>query len=279
MSLCIAATCRYEFNPCILYCCDTAGTRGDVKSEDVNKIRHVGDSTVLLAGNMSDARELLAECSPFIKSYQIGGDEIAITRLKQNLTAAVRLRKRAAATAVLSAESGLTYDEVFNWSQAHPTDPTYVRAWQRIRELDLGAALIVGTFTDDEVAILTIEPDGRVVWSDHYAAVGTGSSVAAAFLTQRDYNDWMDLPECLYRLLEAKTAAEKNPHVGKETRVEMRTMTGSHPVNAQYVEELSALIKTRREEIPDLKWDPKYLKSALDVFEEMQFNNDDPSVE
>lgn len=279
MSLCIAATCRYEFEPCILYCCDTAGTRGDVKSEDVNKIRHVGDTTVLLAGSMSDARELLAECSPFIKKYQVGGDDIAITRLKQDLTEAVRLRKRAVATAVLAAESGLSYAEVFNWSQAHPTDPTYVRAWQRIRELGLGAALIVGTFTDDEVAILTIAPDGSIVWSDHYSAVGTGSSVAEAFLHQRDYNDWMDLPECLYRVLEAKTAAEKNPHVGKETRVQIRTMNGFHPVNSQYVDGLCTLIRSRREELPDIKWDPIYLKTALDMMEEMQPNNGDASVE
>jgi 20S proteasome alpha/beta subunit len=279
MSLCIAATCRYEFNPCILYCCDTAGTRGDVKSEDVNKIRHVGDTTVLLAGSMSDARELLAMCSPFIKKYQVGGDDIAITRLKQDLTEAVRLRKRAIATEVLSAESGLSYDEVFNWSQAHPDDPTYVRAWQKIRELGLNAALIVGTFTDDEVAILTIEPNGRIVWSDHYAAVGTGSSVAEAFLHQRDYNDWMDFQECLYRVLEAKTAAEKNPHVGKETRVQIRTMTGFHPVNSEYVDELCAMIRSRREELPDIKLDPKYLKTALDMFEELQGSDDAASVE
>lgn len=64
MSLCIAATCQHEGRACVVHCVDTAGTRGDVKSEDIVKIRDVGDNTVLLAGNMSDARELLALCTP-----------------------------------------------------------------------------------------------------------------------------------------------------------------------------------------------------------------------
>ena len=56
-----------------------------MKSEDIIKIREVGDNTVLLAGSMSDARELLAACTPFIKRYTVGGDDIAITGLKSDL--------------------------------------------------------------------------------------------------------------------------------------------------------------------------------------------------
>ncbi len=262
MSLCIAATCRHEDEPCIVHCGDTAGTRGDVKSEDIIKIRNVGQNTVLLAGNMSDARELLAACTPAIQAYEFGGDEIAITKLKQGLTEAVRLRKRAMSTAVLSAELGVTYDEVFNWSQAHPADPIWIQAWATIRGLHLGAALVISTFTDDEAALLVIEPDGRVVWADHYAAVGTGNNVASAFLAQRDYSDGMDVEECLYRVLEAKTAAEKNPYVGKATYLEFRSPNANHHLVPDYIERMASTIRKRREKRLKFTIDPKYVSTT-----------------
>ena len=111
---------------------------------------------------------------------------------------------------------------------------------------------------------LTIEVTGKVIWADHYAAVGTGSSIAAAFLHQRDYSDVMNIDECLYKVLEAKTAAEKNPYVGKTTIIEIQTAQESYFVHDSYIEFLSNLIRHRREEIPDLKFDRKYVE--LDPF-------------
>jgi hypothetical protein len=219
---------------------------------------------------MSHARELLAACTPAIEAYPLGGNDIAITQLKQRLTEAVRVRKRAAATAVLSAELGITYDEVFNWSQAHPDDPTWRGAWERIRRIDLGAALIVGTFTDDECAILTIEPTGEIVWTDHYAAVGTGSGIASAFLHQRDYDDDMAIEVCLYKVLEAKLAAEKNPYVGESTVIELHTTEGTFEVNPGYIQKLENLISNRRK-IPKLsEFKAAYLIHVQDPEEEQE---------
>jgi hypothetical protein len=99
---------------------------------------------------MSQARELLATCRPYIEAFPLGGDDIAITTLRQGLTVAVKNRKRAVATAALTREFGLTWDEVFNFSQVHPDDPIFIDAWRLIRSLGLGAELIVSTFTDDE---------------------------------------------------------------------------------------------------------------------------------
>jgi|SRR5579864_5607474 len=246
LSLCIAAMCRHEDQPCIVQCCDTAGTRGEVKSDDILKIRTVGANTVLLAGNMSYARELLSECKPFIERYQVGGDDLAITGLIQGLVEAVRLRKRAMATAALSAELGVTYDEVFNWSQAHPTNPTWIHAWEQIRQIHLGAALIMSTFTDDEAAIVAIDPSGSVVWCDHYAAMGTGNNIASVILAQRDYDDAMKLDECVYRVIEAKVAAEKDLHVGQSTVLEFSVSgRASRGFEQGYVDTLTASVRKR----------------------------------
>ena len=253
MSLCIAAACRLNFGsrgPCIVHCYDTAGTRGDVKSEDVNKLRIVGSSVVLLAGNMSEARQLLATCRPVIDPFVTGGDELAMTRLLNDLRGCVRERKRAISTGALSAEFGLSYDEVFNWSQSHPNDPPWTEAWDRIRSLNFGAELIITTFTDDEAAILTIESHGRVAWQEHYAAIGTGAGIATAFLHQRDYGDYMDLSECIYRLIEAKTAAEKNPHVGVDTRILICAKDRTYMLHPSYKEEEVKRVKRIRDASP-----------------------------
>jgi ATP-dependent protease HslVU (ClpYQ) peptidase subunit len=202
LSLCIAATCRFEDDqPCIVHCCDKAGTRGDVKSDDIIKIRNVGENTVLLAGNMGHARLLLSVCEPHIKGHPNGGDDLSITKLYQGLIKAVGARKRDVATAVLSAEMGFGWDEVFSFSQAHQNDPLWIDAWHKIRSLGLQAELIVSTFTDDEAAILVVEQNGNVAWPDHYAVIGTGSNIAQAFLHQRDYYDNMPVEDCIYRVL------------------------------------------------------------------------------
>lgn len=258
VSLCIAATCRFDDKACVVHCCDTAGTRGDVKSEDVQKIRAIGACTSLLAGDMTQAKELFASCAPFIKKYPSGGDDLAITALRQGLVEAVRLRKRAISTAVLSAELGVTYDEVFNWSQSQPS-PIWTEAWQRIKSLGLGAEIITSAFTDDEVAILVIQSDGSVAWTEHYAAVGTGSGIAAAFLHQLEYLDWMPLEECLYRVFEAKMAAEKNPYVGHETAIEICTPDARYRLSKEYGSKIMQHIDTKRKSRPNLPIEQRFL--------------------
>jgi len=198
---------------------------------------------------MSQAKELLGSCAPFIKNYPKRGDDLAITALRLGLVDAVRSRKRAISTAVLSAEIGLTWDEVFNFSH-EKSGPMWADAWERIKSLNLGAELILSTFTDVEAAILVIEAIGKVTWAEHFAAVGTGSPIAAAFLQQMDYLDWMPLEECLYRVFEAKSAAEKNPYVGHETAIEICTADARYRLSRDYGNKVLNHIKAKRRQIP-----------------------------
>ena len=255
MSLCIAAPCKHNNEPCIVLCCDTAGTRGDMKSEDVIKLRDVGETTVLLAGNMSHARELLAACTPALMKYPSRGNDIEITKLKIGLTEAVRQRKREMATGVLASQLGLSYDEVFNWSQSHPNAPIWADAWQIIRRMEFDAALIVATFTDDESAILAIDASGSVMWPDHYAAVGSGSHIASVILSQRPYWDSMSLSQCVYRVVEAKAAAEKNPHVGHFTLLEIVTPNSTYGTKIQNLHNFVQVARNRLEELPPFEFD------------------------
>jgi hypothetical protein len=47
-----------------------AGTKGDfIKSDDVDKIREIESATVLLAGTLTKADELVFECDRPVKSF------------------------------------------------------------------------------------------------------------------------------------------------------------------------------------------------------------------
>jgi hypothetical protein len=203
---------------------------------------------------MSHARELLSLCKPHIEAFPLRGDDLQITRLRIGLTKAVKDRKREMASASLGAEFGISYEELLAFSQAHPDDPRWNDAWQKVRMMSFGAELIISAFTDDEVAILTVESDGTVTWTEHYAAVGTGSAIANAYLQQRPYYDSMDVSECLYRVMEAKTAAERNPHVGKSTNLEARRAEGAYMLSFEFEQQIRKLIEEKRTlpELPEI---------------------------
>ena len=118
--------------------------------------------------------------------------------------------------------------------------------------------------------ILYVSQEGEVIWTDHYCASGTGSQIAMAFLNQRPYDDLMNPGECLFRVLEAKVAAEKNPYVGIETVVWVSTP--SSPlcvVDPAYVKGLIETIEKRRDELPSISFDPKFVRPAQEVIAEL----------
>jgi hypothetical protein len=231
-----------------------------VQSEDIIKVRDVGGATVLLGGSTSNSKELLTACTPYILAYPNGGDDLAITKLRQGLVGAVKLRKREVATAALSAQLGLSWDEVSELSKTHPHSAILDDAWRCIKSVQLDAELVVSVFTDDEVALLVIDQKGTVTWADHYAAIGTGSSIASVFLHQREYWDSMSLEECVYRVVEAKTAAEKNPFVGKSTSVEFRARNEMHFVSIDFISKAQTLIRKRMSEIPAVEFEGDFLE-------------------
>jgi hypothetical protein len=242
-----------------------AGTRGEIKSDDIDKIRPIQGCTVMFAGDNSHAHDLIYECEAAIESYAAGSDELAITKLKLSLNEASRKRKRAIADSFVSSKFGLSYDAIFNFSNANPNNPFYADRWDDIKRLTLGAELIITTFTDDEAAILVMPLEGgEAKWPTHYAVIGSGAPIASAFLRQKAYDDEMEISECLYRVLEAKTAAEGNPYVGMETLIEVSTPQGSFEVDERYIDRVLNTIERRREQIPKIKFDPKFLKKIDD---------------
>jgi 20S proteasome alpha/beta subunit len=264
MTLCVAAECRYQDKACIVCCSDLAGNRGDVASEDMDKMRWIGRCHVMIAGIVTDAEVLLSNCAAAISGYE-PNDATHVTNLIQQIGEGLKAQKRYKATQYMGARYGLTWEEWFNHGKINFTEGHYIQLWNAIGAVQLGSELIISTFTaDDEAVLLRTTEDGRVSWDDHYAAIGSGATVCEAFLAQREHHFAMGVHECLYRILESKVAAEKNPYVGEQTAVEIVTPGARYEIDSQFVHALILRIIRRRNTIPKIDFEDTLLKKITD---------------
>lgn len=92
---------------------------------------------------------------------------------------------------------------------------------REIERLNLGADVVIAGFHGAEPIIVRLDCLGETHWEDNYSVVGTGTDIALAFLCQNSYDDDMPLHECLFRVFEAKAAAQRNRTVGPVTAFEI----------------------------------------------------------
>jgi 20S proteasome alpha/beta subunit len=265
VTLCIAAICEHEAEPCIILCADRSGTRGAVSSQDTDKIGQYGKTTVMLAGQLSAAKELLVECEAAIRTYPVGGNDLELDALMQSLRQAVGRRKRRIIDEHLTTSYGLSYSEFLKDARTTFGESQYLHVWDEIRRLDLNSELIISTFSDGEAELLKISQDGKLTWEDHYCTAGTGSSIAHAFLCQRSYIDVIDLPFILHRVFEAKIAAEKNPYVGLETVIELSHFSRDIGIEFPESETMLSKIRNRMGRDPTLYWKNDFVYEISDA--------------
>jgi len=154
---------------------------------------------------------------------------------------------------------GIRFGDFQKTGKALFYEADHARIWNELKSLDMGAGLIISSFSDDEVMHLSISSDGHVAWVDHYAVQGTGARICNTFLAQRVYDDYMSLEECLYRVLEAKMAAERDPYVGEQTVVAVVTPNERSWVDDDYITEIFQKID-KRKKIPPIHFDERFLK-------------------
>jgi 20S proteasome alpha/beta subunit len=230
VTLCIAAEGQYNGTPCIAMLCDTRAERGGVfqelvGSEDAEKIREIGSVTALLSGNETDADELLTLCESavriFAASVPIDESDLTITNFLSSLREAATARKKTLVDHHLGMMISMSFDEFVKRHRSEFTESHGSDIWNQIQQLDLGADTILCGFSRDEPVIVRLDRYGRTHWETNYSVVGVGSDIALAFLCQRNWEtrdqEILELPDCLYRIYEAKRASEKNRHVGEST--------------------------------------------------------------
>jgi len=137
--------------------------------------------------------------------------DIFTTEILQRLRGAVHRRKKELIDEHLTLTIGMNMAEFLAVARERFSADHYDRIWTEIGNVNLGAQVIIPLLSIEEAVIILIDGSGQVIWADHYGAIGTGSNIAEVILAQKDYDDDMPLMECLYRVYEAKVAAEKNP--------------------------------------------------------------------
>jgi hypothetical protein len=131
-----------------------------------------------------------------------------------------------------------------------------------IRRINLGAEVIVAGFHGNEAVIVRIDAFGETHWEDTYSVIGTGSDIALAFLCQNDYDEDMTVPECLFRVYEAKAAAEKNRTVGDLTSFEVIVQgKGRFDISDSFFRQLKS--KRRMLEVPPIEIENGWLEPPV----------------
>lgn len=227
MTVCIAAGFhdRLHDGPGIVLCCDERGTRGQVSADDSAKIRWALDDrlAVLLAGSRTSADQLYLTIMEAIQENVDFSDEMKITRFIQTVKRAAQKRKRELMEEHVSLTLGMSLDEFTNKSKNVLLETHYLDVWSELKSINLSAELILAALSEEEAIILRVTPFGDVLWENHFSTIGTGGPIAEAFLVQKNYDDLMEVEECVYRVFEAKVASEKNRDVGPTTYLEVLT--------------------------------------------------------
>lgn len=234
MTLCIAAECWLGEAPCIVSCCDTRAERGGVfqelvGSEDVDKVRDIGLMTGLLSGDPTAADRLVTMCDETIRKFSTSpaddDSDLVITEYLKGLEKIAELRKGEIVDHHLGMTIRMPYSEFVKQHRTDFIESHSREIWNEIKLIDLGTDVILGGFSGDEPVLVRLDRYGKAHWEDNYSVVGIGADIALAFLCQRDWymenDDRLQLIDCLYRVFEAKAAAQKNRHVGESTAFEV----------------------------------------------------------
>jgi hypothetical protein len=240
MTLCIAAECWLGNMPCIVSCCDSRAERGGVfqelvGSEDVNKFREMGPVTALLSGDETAADVLVTKCEEAIKKFSAApvdpDSDLAITQYLLDLQKVAELRKAEIVDHHLSMTLRMSYVDFVKQHRGDFHESHSREIWNEIKHIDLGTDVILCGFSGPDHAIVRLDRYGKTHWENNYSVVGVGADIALAFLCQRDWyeedSERLELINCLYRVYEAKVAAQKNRHVGETTAFEI-LMPGAH---------------------------------------------------
>jgi len=229
VTLCIAAECTHG-DPAIVLCCDwraQTGSEGSllIGTEDVYKIREFGeDMAVMIAGNPSDAHELLTACKGAIQRFgevEIKPEDvdIAVAAFQSELRTAAAKRKEEIINTFLLNSIGMTRNEFIKTRDSDFTD-VHRDLWAQVRQLNLGADLLICGFCADTSVIIRLDRFGRTPWETNYATTGEGSDAARIMLSLQPW-DWIGstyrigpfypvkLSDCIFRVYEAKTVAHR----------------------------------------------------------------------
>jgi hypothetical protein len=289
MTLCIAGECRHKGMPALVLIADSRAERGlsnpvfsefRIGSEDTQKIRDVGRNfRALVSGAPTLADELLAKCDTAIVKLEDTAhnedSDIVITEFFENLRQAARLRKRELVEHYIGMNTVLgSRDEFLTKSREVFSEAHYNKLQDEIKGIGLGGDIIIAGFHGETPLIVRLDSGGEVHWEDHYSVVGAGSDIAFAILALNPYDeDEIEVPECVFRLFEAKSAAQQtNKTVGNSTVFEVLVRNQETQEEFEISDEFFELMKTKLRflSIPTIDPPTKFLLAESDTEKETE---------
>jgi hypothetical protein len=267
MTLCIAGECRHNGDPALVLVADTRVERGlaspifselRIGSEDAQKVRDVGiNFRALLSGPPTLGDELLAKCDAAIveleKATPNQDSDLIITAFFEKLRQASRERKKELVEHYIGMNTVLSSREEFLTKSKDVFSESYYNKIQdELRSIGLGGDIILAGFHGDQPLIVRIDSGGGVHWEDHYSVIGAGADIAFALLALNPYDeDVIEVPECVFRLYEAKVAAHANKTVGDTTVFEVLVRgKGSFDISDEFFDLLKS--KLRFQSVPEI---------------------------
>jgi hypothetical protein len=199
-----------------------------VVSDDIDKIRWIGDWSILLAGAVTRADELVGEFYREFESAQ--GTHEKLYDFRERVKLPVHRQERKIIEEYVQLSLGISYDQFLAGGKDWFPESVYFETYNGIRQLTLDAEVILARCMDDTTTLIRVDRLGTVHWESNFAVIGSGATIASGALCQREYDPNMDLMECLYRVYEAKRLGQASPGVGETTKIEILT-----PGKRQYI--------------------------------------------
>lgn len=213
MTLCIAALCQEDGKPRVVASFDRrvetaiAGADTELKFESLSP--HWG---ALLAGDVALARELLlAYGALFDKTDQF--DHYGILR---ELRGPANEFRDDLADRLVRSRLAMSLDDLKKRGQKNLPPDVYRQIWFEIESQDLGVELILFGWHDDSFRLFKLRRNGRLEFSEPFAAIGSGSVIASSALYQRQYTERWRLAPALYAVFEAQALGSIAPGVGRD---------------------------------------------------------------
>jgi hypothetical protein len=181
MTVGIASACKHEGKTGIVLCCDWQGTLGDfIRSDSTDKMRYIDWATVLLAGELTAANELVFECDQpvraFLSKTDAGRSDADLHEYLNGLRDAVARRKAALVKDYIRRTLGIDDRDFWQNGKQYLTTAQHDQLLREIMAIDLDTEVIIGaTRADDDPAIVpySIWRPGFMGGSVHHDRIGT----------------------------------------------------------------------------------------------------------
>ncbi len=212
MALCIAAACQDRGKARIVISTDWRVGAAIATPDDEDKLYWINDNVpVLIAGTIHRGIELRDTITDYLDQYYRENPEpgsVTEYQVTNLIKRPVAMFKRQLAGEHTSLKFGLGYEEFKSSVQSHRIDPLVAnQTMEEISNIQLGCWLILPFFWEGRPKIYKIDTLGTVELCEHFAAIGTGATIAESVLYQRRHDAHSPLGPSVYHVFEAMKMA------------------------------------------------------------------------